>query len=105
MATHIIKGILIERSAPLTLDELAQAVHLRNEIIIEMVEHHLLEPEGQTPDHWQFDDVNLKRAKIAASFHRDLEVNLQGIALALDLLERIERLEQRLQTLERFEED
>ena len=100
----IVKGILIERSSPLNLDELAQAIHLRNEMIIEMVEHHLLEPEGQSPTDWRFDDVNLKRAKIAASFHRDLEVNLQGIALALDLLERIEHLEQQLEILKRFEQ-
>src|SRR6266480_2918252 len=104
MAT-IVKGILIERDSPLSLDELARAIHLRNEIIIEMVEYHLLEPEGKSPSNWQFDDVNLKRAKIAASFHRDLEVNLQGIALALDLLDKIEYLEQRLQTLKRFEEE
>ena len=102
--TTVIKGVLIERSSPLNLDELAQAVHLRAEMIVEMVEYHLLEPEGQSPTNWQFDDINFKRAKIAASFHRDLEVNLQGIALALDLLDKIDRLEQRLKTLKRFEE-
>ena len=99
----IIKGVLIERSTPLNLDELAQAVHLQTEIIIEMVEHHLLKPEGHAPGSWRFDNINLKRAKIAASFHHDLEINLQGIALALDLLDRIKQLEQQLETLKRFE--
>lgn len=100
----IIKGILIEESSPLSLEELAQALHLRNEIIIEMVEQHLLAPHGQSPDSWQFDNINFKRAKIAASFYRDLEVNMPGIALALDLLEQIEQLQKRLTILERFEE-
>lgn len=101
----VIKGILIEQASPLSLEELAQAIHVHHDIIVEMVDYHLLNPKGQSPETWQFDDVNFKRAKIAASFHRDLEVNLQGIALALDLLDKIDRLEQRLATLERFEEE
>ena len=88
----------------LTLDELAETLQVRHEIIIEMVELNLIEPKGDAPKQWEFDDLCLKRAKTAASFHRDLEVNMQGIALALDLLDKIERLEQRLNTLERFEE-
>ncbi|MBW5802985.1 chaperone modulatory protein CbpM [Coxiella endosymbiont of Ornithodoros amblus] len=103
MTKQIIKGIIIERSSPLKIDELSQAVHLRREIIIEMVEHHLIEPEGSSPTSWEFDNVCLKRAKIAASFYRDLEINMPGIAIALDLLDKIEYLEQRLRTLERFE--
>lgn len=105
MTKHIIKGIIIEESSPLTLDELSQAVRLRSKVVIEMVEHHLIEPQGDSPTSWKFDSVCLKRAKIAASFYRDLEINMPGIGIALDLLEKIEYLEQRLQTLERFEEE
>ena len=104
MTKHTLKGVIIEQSSPLNLQELAQAVNLKVEIIVEMVEYHLIEPEGNSPKSWQFDDICLKRIKTAASFHRDLEMNLPGIAMALDLLEKIERLEHRLQILERFEE-
>lgn len=103
MTKEIITGVIIETSSPLKLDELSQAVDIQHEIIIEMIEHHLIEPEGHSPTSWKFDDVCLKRAKIAASFYRDLEINIPGIAIALDLLDKIEHLEQRLRTLERFE--
>ena len=103
MTKQILKGIIVEQSTPLNLGELCQAVRLQTKVVIEMVEHQLIEPEGSTPDSWRFDNVCLKRAKIAASFYHDLEVNMPGICIALDLLERIEYLEQRLQTLERFE--
>lgn len=104
MITHIITGVLIEQASPLNLEEISQAVHLQPDRIIEMVEYHLLEPLGSSPEQWQFDDVCLKRARIAASFYRDLEVNLSGIALALDLLDQIEQLEKQLQILKRLEE-
>src|SRR3990167_2952790 len=96
MKHDIIKGILIQSDTPLDINELSQAVHLEREIIIEMVEYHLIEPEGESPETWQFDDICLKRAKTAASFNRDLEINWPGVAMVLDLLERIEELEQKL---------
>ena len=99
----VLKGIIIERQTPLDLEELAQAVHIRHEIIIEMVDNHLVEPAGKTPETWQFDDICFKRVKVAASFYRDLEINMQGIALALDLLEKIERLENRINILKKLE--
>lgn len=103
MIKQIFKGIIVEQSASLNLEEFCQAVHLQTQVVIEMVEHQLIKPEGSAPNSWRFDNACLKRAKIAASFYRDLEVNMPGIGIALDLLERIEYLEQRLQTLECFE--
>ena len=103
MTQQTLKCIIVERSTPLSLKELCEAIHLQTQVVINMVEHQLIEPEGSSPNSWRFDNICLKRAKIAASFYCDLEVNIPGIGIALDLLERIEYLEQRLQTLERFE--
>ncbi|PMB54665.1 Chaperone-modulator protein CbpM [Coxiella-like endosymbiont] len=104
MSKQILKNIIVEQfTSWLNLKELCQAVHLQAQVVIEMVEHQLIEPEGNTPNSWRFDNGCLKRAKIAASFYHDLEVNIPGIGIALDLLERIEYLEQRLQTLKCFE--
>jgi chaperone modulatory protein CbpM len=38
----------------------------------------------------------LRRARIAVRLERDLELNLAGVALALDLLEELEQLRQQL---------
>ena len=104
MKQTIIKGILIERSTPLHFEELCQAIGLQKDIVIQMVEYHLIEPAGNSPKEWEFDSIAFKRAKMAANIHRDLEINLQGVALALDLLDKIEQLENRLSRLEKFEE-
>jgi chaperone modulatory protein CbpM len=86
----------------LNFEELCQATRLPNDVIIELVELHLLIPEGRERTSWQFDEHNLRRAKIAANLHRDLEINLQGVALAIELLEKIEKLETELQTLQKI---
>ena len=86
----------------LTLEELCTTFRLSDDVVIELVELHLLIPEGKTQKEWRFDEQNLRRAKIAANLHRDLEINIQGIALAVELLEKIDRLENELSLLQKF---
>ena len=100
----VVKGIIIETQTPLTLNELAHAMNIRVEIVVEMVENHLVMPSGKTPEDWAFDDVCFKRVKRAVSFHQDLEINLPGIAMALDLIDKIEHLETQIETLKKLTE-
>ncbi len=101
MPDKSISAVIIEQSSCLTLDEFCHAIHVEKTTIVEMVEHELVQPEGDTPEQWRFDSTALRRGRIATSFYRDLEINMSGIALALDLLEKIEYLEQQLDILER----
>lgn len=96
-----ITGIIIEESSSLTLEEFCQATRTQREIVLQMVEHQLIEPEGGSPEQWRFDSFSLKRGRIAASFYHDLEINMPGIALALDLLDKIEKLQQQIEILEK----
>ena len=84
----------------LSLTELGHAAEVDHPFIILLVENHLLFPDGHSPENWRFDAISLKRARRAASFHRDLEVDFAGIALALDLMDRIDDLEMQLRFLE-----
>ncbi len=56
----------------------------------------MLEPIGQAPAEWRFSGAALRRARLALTLARDLEVNPPGIALALDLMEQIDALNARL---------
>jgi chaperone modulatory protein CbpM len=60
--------------------------------VIEIVEHGILEPQGHTPDDWLFDDQAPVVAKRAAKLHHDLELEWEGVALALELLEEVQQL-------------
>lgn len=90
MAT--ISGTIIESDHPLSLAELTRALAIHEEFIHALIEQGLIAPTGNNQSDWAFDSLCLKRARLARNFHIDLEVNLPGIALALDLLDEIERL-------------
>lgn len=92
-----VKGVLIDPDELLTLQELCHALQAPEDIIIELVEYQLIEPKGAHQQEWHFDSISFKRAKTAVSFHRDLEVNMPGVALALDLLDQIEELRLQLE--------
>lgn len=88
-------------SEPLTFSQLCEACHLPEALVQELIAHEILHPSGQHPTDWVFDMVQLQRAQTAARLQRDLEVNLAGIALVLDLLEERESLREHVALLEK----
>ncbi len=92
---HSISAVIIEHPHSLTIEEFCRAIHIRREMVVEMVEYQIIAPEGEEkpPENWRFDSASLKRGRIAASFYQDLEINLPGVALALELLDKIEGLQ------------
>ena len=95
-STELISGVIIEEAQCLTLEEFCQATHVTREIIIEMIDYELIQPQGKKPEEWRFDSTSLKRGRMAVSFYHDLEVNMPGVALALELIDRIEQLRRQL---------
>ena len=76
----------------LDLAEFCEATELSDVHVIEIVEHGILEPQGAQPREWRFTDYELALAKRAAKLRRDLELEWEGVALALDLLEEVREL-------------
>ena len=97
--TH--SGILLDDSVEFTLSVICRTCHVHAELVIELVEVGVLEPRGRQPEQWRFSGQALQRLERAMTLQRDLEVNLAGAALALDLLDEIDRLRERLRILER----
>ena len=60
--------------------------------VIEIVEHGIVEPSGRTPEEWLFDDQAPVLAKRAAKLQRELDLEWEGVALALELLEEVQQL-------------
>ena len=91
------RGLVVEEEIHLTLIELCQASHVPEPEIRAWVVEGVLEPLGSAPEEWRFAGASLRRALTALRLSRDLEVNLAGIALALDLLDEITALKSRLE--------
>lgn len=69
-----------------------QEADLPAECVIEIVEHGIVEPSGRTPEDWIFDGQSPGLAKRAARLHAELELEWEGVALALELLEEVRQL-------------
>lgn len=83
---------MTEYNLRITLHEFCQRCDLSTEVIVEYVEHGILEPEGDNPEAWRFTTDMVPLTRRANRLHHDLGLNWPGVALALDLLSQRERL-------------
>jgi chaperone modulatory protein CbpM len=90
---------ILEEQTGLTLDDLCIACAVRDEQIIALVDVGVLEPQGREPAHWRFGGASLQRARMALRLQRDLDIDVAGAALALQLLEEIDALKSRLRAI------
>ncbi|MBK1724324.1 chaperone modulator CbpM [Thiocystis violacea] len=95
-----IEGILLDEELIVSFAELTSLCGANSRIVKLMVTEGLLHPLGQRPAEWRFTGIEVKRAQRAMRLQRDLDLNLAGAALALELLDELERLRQRLSILE-----
>lgn len=98
--TTIVSGVVLDESVSFSLPELCRCFGISAEAVIEMVDEGLIEPSGAEPPRWRFHGVALRRVQTALRLRQDLRVNLAGAALALDLMEELEDVRQRLRRLE-----
>ncbi|WP_108468741.1 chaperone modulator CbpM [Polynucleobacter difficilis] len=96
--THItwIEGSIVEHDVHMTIVELAEATSTPEDMIMAWVSEGVLSPAGGSPQDWRFSGNSLQRAKTAARLMHDLELNLPGVALALNLLEELDQLRSQL---------
>ena len=92
-------GVVLDEQTPLTLAELSRACSVQVEFIVELVEEGVVAPIGREPESWRFTGAQLRRARMAVRLQRDLDLNLAGAALALQLLDEVEVLRARLRAL------
>ena len=97
--TDILSGNIIEDESRVTLRQLCDACAVRAEFIIELVDEGFIEPSGVEKSHWCFSGVSIRRVQRARRLQHDLGINLAGAALAIDLIEEVERLRARLEVM------
>jgi len=76
----------------LDMKQFCQASDMPAAYVIEIVEHGILDPQGHKPEEWLFDDHALITARRAARLQRELALEWQGVALALDLLDELDQV-------------
>jgi len=97
----ILTGIVVEETTVFTLGELSRACGKPAEWILALVEEGIIEPVSGDQSHWKFHSYCLRRVRIAQRLESDLGLNLAGVALAVELLEEVQALRNRIAILEK----
>jgi chaperone modulatory protein CbpM len=89
-------GIIFDQSTILSIKDLSRMCQVDERHIVEFVEEGVLNVV-EVSSEWHFTGDALRRARLAVRLERDLELNLAGVALALDLIEELQRLRRELE--------
>lgn len=96
----ILEAELLDERACLRIDEFCARLAVEQRWIRELVEIGALEPRsGFEPADWSFALQDLSRARTMARLVEELEVNLPGAAIIVELLEERRQLANRLRQL------
>jgi len=87
VAAHV-----LEELTALTLEDLCRACGAPTAVVIALVEEGLIVPVGSATGEWRFTGIQLRHARVAVRLQRDLGVNPAGAALAVQLMDELDRL-------------
>ena len=90
---------IVDETFVFSLKDLCETCGVHAESVVEMVESGVLDAQGDRPAEWRFTGGSLVRFQKAVRLRRDLELNLPGVALSLDLLDDLEMLRNEVRAL------
>lgn len=84
-----------------TITELSDIGQIESQIVIEMVEYGILNPEGKNKKDWKFDEEQLLKFRRALRLiNSGLDLNVPGTAFALELIDELEKLRSEVSELQ-----
>jgi len=95
----VVTNILIEEEPRLSLEELCSVCQVTPEFIQDLIEYGIFEETLLTRN--DFGAQHLRRVKTVLHLQKDLEVNLPGAALVLDLMDELEELRKQLEVFQK----
>ncbi len=91
----LLSGEVVDDSMEITIVELCRSCAVDTDLVEAMIDEGILEPVGKRDNGWCFSYISVKRTRTVVRLQRDLGVNLAGAALAIELLERLERIQRK----------
>ena len=103
MTTHrqtTLHAQIVDDGYELSLRQICREQGVTSSIVISLVREGVLKARGRTPRDWRFAPAASRRLRTAMRLRDTLDLNVPGVALALQLLDEIEVLRTRVNTLE-----
>ncbi|OGA24147.1 MAG: hypothetical protein A3I01_14835 [Betaproteobacteria bacterium RIFCSPLOWO2_02_FULL_65_24] len=91
---------ILDEHGQVALDDLLAVSGLEREVLIELVEYGVFEPLGEGELNWRFPSRSLTLVRRAARLRAGFELDTPALALAMELLERMDELQRRVHELE-----
>jgi chaperone modulatory protein CbpM len=88
-------GTIFDETTVLTVRDLSRMCAVDERHIVAFIDEGVLDAVVIESE-WRFSGAALRRARLALRLERDLELNLPGVALAMNLMEEIEQLRREL---------
>ena len=99
MKVELTEAVWLDERGAITLVELSQCSGLTERELRELVEFGVLDPVDPDAPSLRFAAKCISAARAACRLRNDFELDSQGLALVLSLLERVEELENAMQRL------
>ncbi|HEX3915383.1 MAG TPA: chaperone modulator CbpM [Steroidobacteraceae bacterium] len=90
-----LSGSIFDESAMLSIRELSRMCAVEERHIVEFVQEGVLSAV-EVHSEWHFTGDALRRARLAVRLERNFELNLAGVALAVELIDQLEQLRRAL---------
>lgn len=88
-------GTILDEQIEFSLLQLCRYCDVNARHVAEMVEEGVVMPSGPRPGSWRFSGHMMRRVQTVIRLERDLDINLSGAALIIELLEEIESLKRK----------
>jgi chaperone modulatory protein CbpM len=82
-----------------SFSELCLRNNLDTDFVVQCVEVGIADATGASPVEWSFTSSAAVRIQKAHRLQRDLEININGLAVVLDLLDEVEALQEEVASL------
>lgn len=91
-----------QTDSTLSFDEVCEACRINEEFIRQLVAFNVIPEKFSYTVQETYDLATVKKIKTALRLQRDLEINMAGIALVLDLLQEINDLKAQVKINEKY---
>ena len=91
-----VKGMIFDEATEITIVELCEVCSVDQQTINDLIAEGILEPVDNGGEKARLPYSSVRRTHTVVHLQRDLGVNLAGAALALELLDRIDKLRAQL---------